>query len=284
MKVFAKSTPAMRGMIYLLGICLLSLLSSSCKSLKDVTYLQDMEYLREYKARYDSKSTIKPEDNIRIVVSSSRLELAAPFNQSVATQVRVTGDGTVGTQDYGSSLDDRKTVYRVNQKGMINFPVLGMIQAGGMTIDELQSSISNAIINGGYLADPKVYAEYADFSFYTLGALGSGKKTVQSGSINLLEAIAMAGGINENGDFERVLVLRKSGDGYIMIPNNVKSTEVISSPAFYLQQGDLIYVPQRYLKDEKEDTFWRYFSRVVSVISVPMTIMLGIDAIKRFRN
>ena len=64
------------------GMLMVLFLVSSCKSVKDITYLQDMEYLREYKARYDSKATIKPEDNIRIVVSSSRLELAAPFNQS----------------------------------------------------------------------------------------------------------------------------------------------------------------------------------------------------------
>ncbi len=165
--------------------------------------------------------------------------------------MQVSKDGTVGSQEYGGSTD-RQNVYRVNQKGMINFPVLGMIQAGGMTIDELQNSISNAIINGGYLADPKVYAEYVRLYLYTLGSLNQGKHTVESGSINLLEAIAMSGGINEKGDFEQVLVPRKSGDSYIMIPNNVKSTEVISSPAFYLQQGDMIYVPPRYVTDEKE--------------------------------
>ncbi len=262
------------------GVLMVLLLVSSCKSVKDITYLQDMEYLREYKARYDSKATIKPEDNIRIVVSSSRLELAAPFNQSTTSQVQVSKDGTVGSQEYGGSTD-RQNVYRVNQKGMINFPVLGMIQAGGMTIDELQNSISNAIINGGYLADPKVYAEYADFIFYTLGSLNQGKHTVESGSINLLEAIAMSGGINEKGDFEQVLVLRKSGDSYIMIPNNVKSTEVISSPAFYLQQGDMIYVPQRYVKDEKEDTFWRVFSRTVSMITLPLSVIITIMQFKK---
>lgn len=263
------------------GMLMVLLLVSSCKSVKDITYLQDMEYLREYKARYDSKATIKPEDNIRIVVSSSRLELAAPFNQSTTSQVQVSKDGTVGSQEYGGSGVDRQNVYRVNQKGMINFPVLGMIQAGGMTIDELQNSISNAIINGGYLADPKVYAEYADFIFYTLGSLTQGKHTVESGSINLLEAIAMSGGINEKGDFEQVLVLRKSGDSYIMIPNNVKSTEVISSPAFYLQQGDMIYVPQRYVKDEKEDTFWRVFSRVASLITLPVSVLVAVMQFKR---
>lgn len=268
----------------ILALALGASLLSSCKSVKDITYLQDMEYLREYKARYDGQSRIKPEDNIRIVVSSSRLELAAPFNQSTTSRVELSKEGTIGTKEYGGTTEDRKNVYRVNQKGFINFPVLGMIQAGGMTIDELQNSIANAIINGGYLSDPKVFAEYADFSFYTLGTLSPGKHTVQSGGINLLEAIAMAGGIQENGNFEQVLVLRKSGDSYIMIPNNVKSTEVISSPAFYLQQGDLIYVPQRYVTDEKEDTFWRYFGRITSVLMLPLSIVMGIDAMNRLSN
>lgn len=260
----------------------LLLLVSSCKSVKDITYLQDMEYLRAYKARYDSKALIKPDDNIRIVVNSSRQELAAPFNLTVSSQIQVSSDGAVGSKEVsGASTQERRNVYRVNQRGMINFPVLGMIQASGMTVDELQSSIANAIVNGGYIADPEVYAEYADFSFYTLGSLEQGKHTVESGSINLLEAIAMSGGITDKGDFEKVLVLRKSGDSYIMIPNNVKSTEVISSPAFYLQQGDMIYVPPRYVEDEKDDTFWRIFGRITSLIALPTSILIAITQFKK---
>ena len=115
-------------------------------------------------------------------MSSSRLELAAPFNQSTTSQVQVSKDGTVGSQEYGGSTD-RQNVYRVNQKGMINFPVLGMIQASGMTIDELQNSISNAIINGGYLADPKVCLLYTSYSWRTSLIVSPSSSVIGSTSI-----------------------------------------------------------------------------------------------------
>jgi polysaccharide biosynthesis/export protein len=60
--------------------------------------------------------------------------------------------------------------------------------------------------------------------------------------VNLLEGLAMAGGISIYGKMENVLVIREQDGQRTMARLNLNSKETLSSPYFYLQQNDIVYV------------------------------------------
>jgi polysaccharide biosynthesis/export protein len=96
---------------------------------------------------------------------------------------------------YGVS--DFKQEGRVAESGEITLPLVGTLHLGGLTIDEAQANVSQALVTGGYFRDPHVTVLIKDFASQGISVMGEVEKPgvypVMS-TRRLYDLISLAGG------------------------------------------------------------------------------------------
>jgi polysaccharide export outer membrane protein len=125
-------------------------------------------------------------------------------------------DYRIGAQDLLEisvfGIDDLSRTVRVNSNGQISLPLIGGVLAGGKTIPELEQAIG-AKLKNGYLQDPQVTVFVKEFTSQRVtleGALNKPGIYPLTGKTTLLQAIAMAEGVDEDtADLQGVVVFRQ---------------------------------------------------------------------------
>ena len=230
---------------FILGLA--ALLACSCGSYKRLAYLQDMNALETYDVTQTANPRIAIGDELSIKVASSFPQLVAPFNVMTSTTIY---DAVTQVESY-KNVGEGVSKYTVDKEGKIDFPVLGSIYVEGMTPKELETLIEDSIKAKNYVADPSVTVIFSNFTVYLLGEVkGVGPLTVPTGGINVLQALSMKGDLTEDALRDNVWVIRTTGDTRKVYTLNMKSKSIFDSPAFYLQQDDIVYVAP---KDTKRD-------------------------------
>lgn len=104
---------------------------------------------------------------------------------------------------------------RVNAKGAVTLPLIGSVQAGGLTAVQLEETIA-ARLAKDYLQDPQVSVFIKEFVSQRVTVEGSVVKAgvyPLSGRTTLIQAIAMASGLSQLADENEVKVFRMQADG-----------------------------------------------------------------------
>ena len=153
---------------------------------------------------------------------------------------------SVGVEVFGE--DDLRTNGRVNPEGNLSVPLLGSVHLGGLTLTQAASKLTE-LYGRDYLVNPKVNVMllgYAKRRFSILGQVshpGSLEMPESSpGGIDLLEAIALAGGYTRIAAPERITVRRQSPSGDQIFKVNAKKFNKANSGGFLVQPGDTITV------------------------------------------
>lgn len=113
-----------------------------------------------------------------------------------------------------------------------------------MTRQELARHIKSRLINENHVKDAVVTIEYVNIAITVLGEVNrAGRMDITKDHFTILDAIAQAGDLTINGQRENVMVLRKEGNKqHTYFINMCSQREMLSSPAFFLQQDDIVYV------------------------------------------
>jgi polysaccharide export outer membrane protein len=101
---------------------------------------------------------------------------------------------------------------RVDSKGLINLPLIGMLPAAGLTGYELETMITKELAKD-YLQNPQVSVFIKEYKSSTVTVQGVVKKSGIydfQGRPTLLDAISMAGGVDLKGDETSVKVVSKA--------------------------------------------------------------------------
>jgi polysaccharide export outer membrane protein len=266
----------MKKTVKILSMIALAILLVGCNASKRIIY--DFNKEESVKALLaDGQIRIKPHDRLTIVVSSQNPELAAPFNTSTSLNSLSMNPMTASSSATNASLQIRT----VDDKGMLEFPIIGKLECAGKTRTELASEIAKKIIDGGYISDALVNIQFADMKFFVLGEVARpGQFDITRDKITVLEALAMAGDMTIYGNRANVAVIRRTDDkAYEVFELNFLEGNQMSSPAFYLQQGDVIYVqPNKYKAATSEinqnRTFWlSIVSTLITATSLTLTII-----------
>ena len=255
-----------------LGAILLVLLLASCGSAKKMTYVQDMEYFTPYKVIEPSEIKVQQNDKLSITVTCKSPELALPFNISNGAQgVHITENGEF-TPAVSASSDAKG--YVVGKDGNIDFPILGKLHVEGLTLMEVKKLIEDRIMEKNYIRDPLVLVEIMNFQITILGEVAKkGNYTVKNNHVNLLEAIAMAGDLTTAAKTDEVLVIRTENGERKVYPHNMRSREFYDSPAFHLQQNDVVYVkPNKVKSDGTREKNTNIIGLILSFIATCATI------------
>ena len=221
---------------FVLVIMALALTAVSCNTYRKINYLQDIVPDKAERIAINKGILIQPKDMISIVVSSRNPELALIFNLPVISY-------QAGSEVVSGQGSQRLLGYVVDNDGYIDFPVLGLVKASGLTRWELANEIKSMIIEGNYINDPVVTVEFMNFKISVMGEVTSpGTYNIEGDKITLLQALSLAKDLTIFGRRDNVSVIREQGDERIIYQVDLRSASIFESPAYYLQQNDIVYV------------------------------------------
>jgi len=253
---------------------------SSCRTPKDITYLQGQENGQAMTVPAPNFLTAQPDDRLTIAVHSRDGQLAEIFNLPIQARQQgqvVTGRASSSSRTSGGS--NQMSVYTVNNYGDIEFPELGTLHIAGLTRQEIAQLVKNELVNRKLLKDPTVTVEFIDHSFTALGSFGSpGRIIFDRDKLNIIEAIALAGDLEINGKRTDVKVYRMvDGKQKAYSVDLTDPNSVYRSPVYYIQQNDVIYVEPNDLQKRTttplgNSTFTPSFW--ISLASFAMTVAL----------
>jgi len=134
----------------------------------------------------------------------------------------------------------------VRSDGKISLPLVGEVQAAGLTPLKLEKDIASKLKN--YISEPEVTVMVQQVNsqkFNILGQVARPGSYVIANSTTVLDAIALAGGFRDFAKQKSMYVLRQGGAGDSRIPFNYKdvSQGKNMSQNIKLQPGDTIIVP-----------------------------------------
>jgi polysaccharide export outer membrane protein len=153
----------------------------------------------------------------RIDVSPTPIAPNAPrvgppaAGQVVADDYRIGPQDLIEIQVFG--IDSLRREVRVNSRGAISLPLVGMTIVGGLTAQEAETLIATRY-EKDYLQDPQVSVFIKEFTSQRItieGAVGHPGIFPIRGQTTLLQAIAIAGGQGQMADLNEIMVYRIEG-------------------------------------------------------------------------
>ncbi|WP_024880077.1 polysaccharide biosynthesis/export family protein [Methylosinus sp. LW3] len=127
--------------------------------------------------------------------------------------------------------------YEIDPAGFISLPLAGTVKAAGFSKPQLEQELAKKF-RGEYLRNPKVTVDVASFRpFYIMGEVGKpGEYSFKSG-LNVMSAIALAGGSTYRASRSTILIQHVGEQGFKEYP---------LAPTIPVLPGDLVRVPERY--------------------------------------
>ena len=254
---------------------------SSCISEKKIVYLQgaDTLYAVPQQIMQAYELEIQPDDELAISVASRDAELIQRFNNTV-----LIGGGSNGvTGSNTTNTTSRVAYFLVDKAGNIEFPIFGTLNTSGMTSKQLAQMLQEKFRSEGWIKDAVVNVKVMSFKVTVLGDVKNpGTQNFQGERLTLLEALGKAGDMNNTAHREHVLVVREIGDKRVTYDINMKDPKsVFDSPAYYLQQNDIVYVQPNKSVRVKGSTGYTLLSVGSTALGMIVSIISLIFAIKK---
>lgn len=250
-------------------ISLVAITLPSCKTYKKMVYFQTGE-VDSSEVKFQYTPTFKPDDFLTITVLGSDPETSLPFNLP-------TTSGGAGNSSGYSNGNPALLGYLVDANGNINMPVIGFIHIGGMNRMDATQLISQKL--SAYISNPVVNIQIQNFKITVLGEVKNpGTFKIPNERITILEAIGLAGDLKNTGIRNNVLVVREINGSKKEFRIDLTQKNVFSSPVYYLEQNDVVYVEPNYTA-RYESTMARVAAPII--ISVTSLIVTTITLITR---
>lgn len=249
---------------------------SSCGSSKQVVYFQDLKSGEsEVRLPEVQAITVQPEDKISIIVNSRDPQLTDLFNLPYVTRQL----GQSLRTNYSTTTNSGISGYTVDANGEIDFPVLGKIYVMGKKREEIASYIKNELIRENLVKDPVVTVEFMNLCISVLGEVNTpGRFSIDRDRLTVLDALSMAGDLTIYGNRNKVMVLRQEDGVQRVYGIDLTSGEhVYTSPAYYLQQNDVVYVEPNAVKarqstvngnNVRSTSFWISLASLLTSVAI----------------
>ncbi len=255
-----------------------ALLVTSCTSYKHVPYMQNSREVNLEASAMLYEARIMPKDEMTITVSlpggQEDREAVAPFNLTVHSSRN-------GAERTTLSSQEALQTYLVRNDGTIDFPVLGTLKVGGMTVHELEDMIASRLYGTYLKKHPVVTVHLSNYKISVLGEVNSpGSYTVSSEKVNIYDALALAKDMTVYGRRDNVKIVREDSTGKKSIYEvDLNDANLINSPYYYLQQNDVLYVTPNKTKARNSDigsvtsTTFTVIGTLMSLTSLIVTLL-----------
>ncbi len=127
--------------------------------------------------------------------------------------------------------------FSVNARGQLSLPLLGEVDAEGLSVDELRNKIA-AGLSEGYVVGARVAAEVIEFRpYYILGEVDSPGEYPYSSGMSVIKAVAAAGGFTYRANKSAVFIKRANSD---------EEVKYKLSPQLVVLPGDVVRIGERF--------------------------------------
>lgn len=251
----------------------LALMLASCATPQTITYFPDTENGEVLTINDAKPITLKPGDKLSIIVHTKSIELNNTLNMPVTSQV-------IGYQETQSLYQSQGTSgYTIDDAGYIDFPFIGKVKAEGLSRTELATHLKQTLSEQKVATDAVVTVEYMNLGYSVLGEVKApGYYKFTTDKCDILQALSRAGDMLITGKRQNVKVIRTIGDKQETYLVNLQDQKaMVSSPAYYLQQNDVVYVePNSFRKRQATSnanqltsaSFWLSAISVLTTVSV----------------
>ena len=239
-----------------IAICT-ALVMASCTTPRNFNYLQDLQNGQQMDITIDGTIRLQPNDLMGNL-----------FNKTLTTQIT---QGNVMGNSYISP-------YTVSKQGTIDFPVIGEIHVGGMTRQEVETTIKQEL-QKEQLKDANVTVELQNLTYTVTGEVNTpGVYKIEKDKLTLFEALGQAHDLGVYGKRDSIMVIRTENNKrttYMVSLNSGK--DLFNSEAYYVHQNDIIYVKPNDVKarqstangnETRSISFW------MSIVSVLTTVAI----------
>ncbi|MEB3285305.1 MAG: polysaccharide biosynthesis/export family protein [Candidatus Sericytochromatia bacterium] len=156
----------------------------------------------------------------------------------------------------------------IRPDGRLTFPLIGEVQAGGLTLPQLIERVTKAY--GRFFVDPHVVINVENFRPLSINAVGflnkPGTYAIKE-PVRLLQAIALAGGYDPRGNLTDVLVLRANGAMQPIDLRAVLAGKVEDN--IWIYDGDTIRI-----NEVSSPDFYRLLPPLAAALSITSTIII----------
>ena len=228
---------------------------SSCVSKKKMIYFQgDSKINSENNKNYNP--VFHSDDILSITVLGLDPEAVKPFNfQSTGSA------GQLGVSNDPSMAQG----YLIDAYGMIEFPVIGKLKLAGLDREKAIELFKEKL--KPYVNNPTIIIRILNYRITVLGEVKNpGTFKISNERITLLEALGLAGDLQINGVRKSISVIRDVEGLKTETKVDLTSKDLFSSPVYFLQQNDVVYVQPNKAKINS--------SGVINASNVGMTISI----------
>ncbi len=243
-----------------------AILLVSCTSRKKIIYFQgDLNGLETSK---NYNPVFHTDDLLSIVVMGMDAETVKPFNLPVSNG----SPATIGGYSQGIPAP---AGYLVDPDGNIDFPSIGKIKVAGLLrnvfIDSLKIKLKP------YLTNPNILVRILNYKVTVLGEVHyPGSFTIPNERISLPEAIGLAGDLLISAKRKNVLVIRDEQGRKTKYNVDLTSKDLFSSPVYYLNQNDVVYVEPNRTKINSASVNATNVALIVSMTSLILTLIINV--------
>ena len=165
--------------------------------------------------------------------------------------------------------------YLVDPEGFVDFPVVGKIKLAGLTPTQAKEKMGKILVE--HIKSPVVEVRVLNFKINMLGEITRvGPVLAPNHKINILEALSAAGDIPITGRKDNVTVIRENGGKQEFGTINLNSKKLFTSPYYYLQKNDIVYVEPNRLKRQQTNEFLLFYLPTITALVGTVLSVYGI--------
>lgn len=243
-------------------VLVIAFLFSSCVSQKKVQLLQEKSVEDVSSGFVNKRNTaynLQPGDQLYINVHSVDQKTSRLFQTDFPNPMTAT------YQNLNS--------YRIEEDGYINFSFIDKVYVKGMTVKEVNDLLQNKV--NEYFKEATVVVKLVNYRVSVLGEVEDpGTFIIENKQINVLQAIAQAGGTKNFGNLKKVKLVRQTLAGSEMHYLDLTDNGVLQSDQFYLLPNDVVYIEPLKSKSFAFENF--PYSIILSAITAAAIVFTAI--------
>lgn len=256
--------------IYPFYILIAAFCLSGCKVYKQNIILQaeeeiNVEQFQNEVAKVEEAYEIKAGDKLLIEVYTNKGERVLDPNMEIGS-----------TSGSGAQAQQRPSQeFEVLPSGEINLPLLGKVEVAGYSINTFQQLLQEKYSE--VYIDPYVRVSPLNRRVIVLGAMGGHVIPLANEKMNLLEVLALSGGLTKDSKGDNIRLIRGSLESPAVQIIDLSTIEGMQKASLDVIPGDVIYVePQRRIFNESV----RDFAPILGIIANIATLVLVIQNIQ----
>ncbi|MGB8489470.1 MAG: polysaccharide biosynthesis/export family protein [Bacteroidales bacterium] len=199
----------------------------SCVPSSQLSYFNDINTLEQPATNPRTQKTILPFDRVYIRVLSIDPQTRQIFDLPQEARYSSEGSSLMG--------------YLVDEAGNIEFPFVGKINVGTLTLFDAGAKIQKALSE--YVPNTTVVVKFIDNQISVLGEVQrQGVFSFTQDKLTIYEAIALGGGLSRYGNRKNVILIRQEGEKIMHHRLNLSDSKIVNSDFYYVLPNDVLVV------------------------------------------